>query len=96
MLAGPDVKLPCHRNAYTDHTPRTLEENMTSGYIPASGEPGPDDILNALKEALRQDPGLKDRPPEEVSRELAGNGYLPREPSPTLVAEMLGAVEREG
>ncbi len=69
---------------------------MTSGYIPASGEPGPDDILDALKEALHQDPSLKDRPHEEVSRELAKNGHLPEEPSPTLVAEMLGALEREG
>ena len=69
---------------------------MTSGYIPASGEPGPDEILNALKEALRQDPALKERSSEEVSRELARSGYLPEEPSPTLVAEMLGTVEREG
>ena len=69
---------------------------MTSGYIPATGEPDPDDILNALRAALRQDPTLKDRPAEEVSRELARNGHLPEEPSPTLVAEMLGTVEREG
>ena len=68
---------------------------MTSGYIPASGEPDPDDILGALKEALRQDPSLKERSSEEVSKELARNGYLTEEPSPTLVAEMLGAVERE-
>ena len=69
---------------------------MTSGYIPASGEPGPDEILDALKEALRNDPTLKDRASEEVSHELARDGYLPEEPSPTLVAEMLGTVEREG
>ncbi len=69
---------------------------MTSGYIPASGEPGPDEILTALKEALHRDPALKERSAEEVSRELARNGYLPEEPSPTLVAEMLGTVEREG
>ena len=69
---------------------------MTSGYIPASGEPDPDDILNALREALRQDPTLMERSPEEVSRELARNGHLAEEPSPTLVAEMLGTVEREG
>ncbi len=69
---------------------------MTSGYRPASGEPDPDDILRALKEALRQDPALKERSPEEVSRALARDGHLPEEPSPTLVAEMLGTVEREG
>ncbi len=67
---------------------------MTSGYIPPSGEPGPDEILTALKEALREDPGLREHPAEEVSRDLARDGYLEREPSPTLVAEMLGALER--
>lgn len=68
---------------------------MTSGYIPASDEPGPDEILAALKDAVRQDPGLRERPAEDVSRELANEGYLAEEPSSTLVAEMLGALERE-
>lgn len=68
---------------------------MTSGYIPPSGEPDPDDILEALKKATREDPGLRERPSEEVSRDLARRGYLETEPSPTLVAEMLGALERE-
>ena len=67
---------------------------MTSGYTPASGEPGPDEILAALEEAVREDPGLRERPAEEVSRELTSGGYLQEEPSPTLVAEMLGALER--
>lgn len=66
---------------------------MTSGYIPPSGEPGPDEILAALKEAVREDPGLQERPPEDVSRDLARGGYLEEEPSPTLVAEMLQALE---
>ena len=39
---------------------------MTSGYIPASGEPGPDEILATLEEAVQEDPGLQERPPEEV------------------------------
>jgi hypothetical protein len=69
---------------------------MTSGYIPPSGEPGPDEILAALKEAMREDPNLRGRPAEEVSRELTHSGYLEEEPSPTLVAEMLGTLEREG
>ncbi len=68
---------------------------MTSGYIPPSGEPDPDDILEALKKATHEDPGLRERPSEEVSRDLARRGYLETEPSPTLVAEMLGALERE-
>jgi hypothetical protein len=67
---------------------------MTSGYIPPSGEPGPDEILAALEEAVQEDPGLQERPPEDVSRDLAHRGYLDEEPSPTLVAEMLEALER--
>ena len=68
---------------------------MTSGYIPDHGEPGPDEILEALRKALREDPGLQERPAEDVSRDLAGRGYLKSEPSPALVAEMLGTLERE-
>lgn len=68
---------------------------MTSGYIPASGEPGPDEILAALREAVREDPGLRERPAKDVSRELASRAHLESEPSPTLVAEMLGTLERE-
>ena len=68
---------------------------MTSGYIPDHGEPGPDEILTALREAIREDPGLLERASEEVSRDLARGGYLASEPSPTLVAEMLGTLERE-
>ena len=66
----------------------------SSGYIPPFGEPGPDEILAALKEATREDPGLQKRPAEEVSRNPAHDGYLESEPSPTLVAEMLEALER--
>ncbi len=68
---------------------------MTSGYIPPSGEPDPDDILEALKKATSEDPSLRERSPEEVSRDLTRRGYLETEPSPTLVAEMLGTLERE-
>ncbi|CAA9460321.1 MAG: hypothetical protein AVDCRST_MAG28-3195 [uncultured Rubrobacteraceae bacterium] len=68
---------------------------MTSGYIPPSGEPGPDEILAALEDAVRTDPSLRKRPAEAVSRELVRGGYLAEEPSPTLVAEMLGTLERE-
>jgi hypothetical protein len=68
---------------------------MTSGYIPASGEPGPDEILAALREAIRKDPDLRKRRAEDVSRDLASRGYLEREPSPILVAQMLDTLERE-
>lgn len=67
---------------------------MSSGYIPASGEPDPDEILEALKRAVREDRRLMGLPPEEVARRLARGRYLDEEPSPPLVAEMLDAIER--
>ena len=74
--------------------PATERILMTSGYIPASGEPGPDEILAALEEAIREDPGLQKGPSEDISRDLARGGYLEKEPSPTLVAEKPEALER--
>jgi hypothetical protein len=55
---------------------------MSSGYIPSFGEHGPDEILAALKEATREDPGLQKRPAEELSRNLSHGGYLESEPFP--------------
>jgi hypothetical protein len=37
---------------------------MTSGYIPASGEPGPDKILAALEEAVQEEPGSRSARPK--------------------------------
>lgn len=67
---------------------------MTSGNIQMG--PGPDQILDALKKALESDPGLRDRPTEEISRELTRGGYLEEEPDPVLVAEMMGSLGPEG
>ena len=74
--------------------PATERILMTSGHIPASGEPGPEEILAALQEAIREDPGLQKGPSEDVSRDLARRGYLEQVPSLTLVAELLEALER--
>jgi hypothetical protein len=68
---------------------------VTSGYIPAKGEPGPDEILEALREASSDNPRLTERPPEEVARQLVLGGHLQQEPSPALVADMLDALEAE-
>ena len=68
---------------------------MTSGYIPAKGEPGPDEILEALREASSDNPRLTETPPEEVARQLVLGGHLQQEPSPALVADMLDALEAE-
>ena len=67
---------------------------MTSGNIQMG--PDPDAVLEALQKALRDDPTLRNRPEEEVSTRLAGDGYLEQEPDPVLVAEMLGAIDGDG
>lgn len=68
---------------------------MTSGYIPPEGEPGAEEILDALREAVRRDPQIRSESAEEVARQLVLGGHLEEEPDPTLVAEMLGALEAE-
>jgi len=68
---------------------------VSSGYIPAEGEPGPEEILDALREAIFDNPRLTEMPAEEVARQLVLDGYLQEEPSPVLVADMLDALEAE-
>ena len=67
---------------------------MTSGNIQLG--PDPDEILKALHEAVRNDPRLRERSAEDVSKDLVRGGYLPEEPDPVLVAEMMGAIEDRG
>jgi hypothetical protein len=66
---------------------------MTSGNIQLG--PDPDLILDALRELVREDPDARQRPAEEVSKELVQRGYLQEDPDPVLVAEMLGGLEAE-
>lgn len=66
---------------------------MTSGNVRMG--PDPDQILDALRRASRDDPRMLDRTAEEVSGDLARSGYLNEEPDPVLVAEMLGKLEEE-
>jgi hypothetical protein len=68
---------------------------MSSGYIPAKDEPDPDEIIEALREAVFENPRLREIPAEEVARQLVLEGRLQQEPSPVLVAEMLDALEAE-
>jgi hypothetical protein len=68
---------------------------VSSGYIPAKDEPGPDEILEALREAIFDNPRLTEMPSEEVARQLVLDGRLEEEPSPALVADMLDALEAE-
>lgn len=73
---------------------------MTSGYMPGSmpekGQPGFDQTLGALSEALKENPQLRDMSAEEVARQLVLGGHLEGEPSPPLVAEALEGLEAEG
>jgi hypothetical protein len=66
---------------------------MTSGNVRMG--PDPDQVLEALRGASRDDPRVLDRPTEEVARGLVRDGYLNEEPDPVLVAEMLGKLEKE-
>ncbi|HEY6750396.1 MAG TPA: hypothetical protein VI027_03625 [Rubrobacteraceae bacterium] len=68
---------------------------MSSGYIPPKREPGPEEILDALREAIFDDPQLTEMSAEEVARQLVLGGHLQEEPSPALVADMLQALEAE-
>jgi hypothetical protein len=72
---------------------------MTSGYmlgsIPDKCEPGFDQILGALREALKENPRLREIPAEEVARQLVLGGFLEEEPAPPLVAEALEGLEAE-
>jgi hypothetical protein len=68
---------------------------VSSGYIPVKDEPGPDEILEALREALYDNSRLAEIPAEEVARQLVLDGRLEEEPSPVLVADMLDALEAE-
>ena len=68
---------------------------MSSGYIPPKREPGPEEILDALREAIFDDPRLTEMPAEEVARQLVLGGHLQEEPSPVLVADMLDALDAE-
>jgi hypothetical protein len=68
---------------------------VSSGYIPAKDEPGPEEIVEALREAIFDNPRLAELPAEEVARQLVLDGWLQQEPSPVLVAEMVDALEAE-
>jgi hypothetical protein len=66
---------------------------VSSGYIPVKDEPGPDEILEALREAIFENPRLTEMPSEEIARQLVLGGHLQEEPPPHLVADMLETEE---
>ena len=68
---------------------------MSSGYIPPKDEPGPEATLDALRQAIFDNPRLTEMPTEEISRQLVLDGWIQEEPSPVLVADMLDALKAE-
>jgi hypothetical protein len=68
---------------------------VSSRYVPAKDEPGPDEILEALREAVFDNARLTEMPSEEVARQLVLGGNLQGKPSPALMADMLDALEAE-
>ena len=62
---------------------------MSSGYISPHDEPGTEEMLEALREVIFDNPRLAEMPSEEVARQLILGDYLQEEPSPALVADML-------
>ena len=53
---------------------------MTSGYIPPKDEPSPEEILEALRKAIFDNPRLTEMPAEEVAGQLVLGGHLQEEP----------------
>ena len=65
-----------------------------SDHVPPPGRPGREaEVLEALREASRDNPRLVGLPPEEVARQLMLEGLLREEPSPELVAEIMLELE---
>ena len=57
-------------------------DTVSSGYIPVNNEPNPDEIIEALREAIFKDPRLTEMPAEEVARKLVLGGLFRRSPHP--------------
>jgi hypothetical protein len=57
--------------------------------VPDSAE-----VLQAVKRAIREKPGVR-RLPAEVAGRLIVGGYLPEEPPLPFVADALGTIEAE-
>jgi hypothetical protein len=72
---------------------------MTGERLPPKDEPGResrhDEVLRALERALKDNPRLRDKPTEEVSRELVLSGYLREDPPLAPVAEALATIIAE-
>jgi len=66
---------------------------VSSGGIPPNDDPSPEEILEALREAITNNPQLDDMPVEEIARQLVLEGHLEQEPPLELVEDALDSDE---
>jgi hypothetical protein len=66
---------------------------VSSGGIPPNDDPSPEEVLEALREAITNNPRLDDMPVEEIGRQLVLEGHLEQEPPLTLVEDALDSDE---
>src|SRR5215217_9788021 len=66
---------------------------VSSGDIPPNDGPSPEEVLEALREAITNNPRLDDMPVEEIGRQLVLEGHLEQEPPLTLVEDALDSDE---
>jgi hypothetical protein len=59
------------------------------------GKPGFQEVLDALKRALKDNRRLGDFPAEEVARQLVLGGYLQEEPALHRVEDALASLQAE-
>lgn len=70
---------------------------MNNGRIQAKDQPGPSQVLHAVRQALFDDSSLRGGAPlERIARQLVSDGYLSEEPSLVLVQEVLKILEEGG
>lgn len=72
---------------------------MVGGFVVPENTPISGDIsvnvLQALRQAIRDNPHMRYLPIEEIPRQLVLGGYLHEEPSLLFVADALGTIEAE-
>jgi hypothetical protein len=66
---------------------------VSSGRFPPNDDPSAEEILEALREAITNNPRLDDMPVEEIARQLVLKGHLEQEPPLELVEDALDSDE---
>jgi hypothetical protein len=66
---------------------------VSSGGIPPDDDTSPEELLQAIQEALTNNPRLADMPVEEIARQLVLEGHLEQVPPLKLVEDALDSAE---